>query len=148
MRWPGTVTCCLMMPWWSGYICRPGHLEHSCARERAEITRRLKLSRGRRAPPVIAGRRVILVDDGVATGFTLRAALQEIRRQHPRELVLAIPVGPPETLRDLAEEVDKIYFLEAPSNFTAVGQFYEDFRQVEDREVIAILREAWNEDGE
>ncbi|NMA92701.1 MAG: phosphoribosyltransferase [Firmicutes bacterium] len=125
-----------------------GYLEHSCARERAEIKRRLKLYRGRRAPPVIAGRRVILVDDGVATGFTLRAALQEIRRQHPRELVLAIPVGPPETLRDLAEEVDKIYFLEAPSNFTAVGQFYEDFRQVEDREVIAILREAWNEDGE
>jgi len=85
-----------------------------------------------------------VVDDGVATGFTLCAALQGVKQGRPRKLVLAVPVGPPETITRLRREVDELYYLEAPPHFAAVGQFYRDFRQVNDSEVITALQEAWN----
>jgi putative phosphoribosyl transferase len=121
-----------------------GYVERISAEEQAEIKRRLQLYRGRRPLPEIEGRLVIIVDDGVATGFTLRAALQGIKQKRPQKLVLAVPVGPPETLARLGREVDEICYLEAPPYFAAVGQFYRDFRQVNDSEVTAALKEAWN----
>lgn len=119
-----------------------GYLERTVAREQAEIGRRLQLYRGKRSPPQIKGRLVILVDDGVATGFTLRAALKGVQQDRPQKLILAVPVGPPETLDALRGEVDELYYLEAPLHFAAVGQFFHDFRQVGDSEVIAALEEA------
>lgn len=121
-----------------------GYVERISKAEQAEIKRRLQMYRGRRAPPQIEGRLVIIVDDGVATGFTLRAALQGIKRSRPRTLILAVPVGPPETLERLGREVDEVCYLEAPAHFAAVGQFYRDFRQVGDSEVVAALEEAWS----
>lgn len=119
-----------------------GYLESAAAREQAEIGRKLQLYRGERRAPEVGGRTVILVDDGVATGFTLRAALEAIRRGGPQRLVLAVPVGPPETLVRLGREVDRLHYLAAPPDFAAVGQFYRDFRQVGDSAVITALREA------
>ncbi len=121
-----------------------GYVERVSAGEQAEIKRRLQLYRGERPQPEIAGRLVILVDDGVATGFTLRAALLGIKEQMPQKLILAVPVGPPETLESLGREVDEIYYLQAPSYFAAVGQFYRDFSQVSDSMVTAALGEAWS----
>lgn len=125
----------------------PGYVERISAEEEAEIKRRLQLYRGRRPPPEIGGRLVILVDDGVATGFTLCAALQGIKQKHPRKLILAVPVGPPETLNRLGEEVDEVCYLEAPTCFAAVGQFYLNFEQVSDSQVINTLRQVWKPAG-
>ena len=98
-----------------------------------ELIRRL-----RRAE--IAGQVVIVIDDGIATGATTRAALQAIRNRKPKELVLAVPVAPPDTIRELRQEVDALICLETPELFGAIGYFYRDFRQVSDEEVVAILK--------
>lgn len=121
----------------------PDYVNKAAAREQAEIVRRLKLYRGNRPFPGIEGRLVILVDDGVATGYTLLAALRSIREQKPAELALAVPVGPPETLDRLKSEVEALVYLEAPVDFAAVGQFYRDFDQVTDDEVVNILQQSW-----
>ena len=113
--------------------------DEACARELAEIERRRQLYIGERARVEIAGHVVILIDDGIATGATTRAALQAIRKRKPKELVLAVPVAPPETIRQLLKEVDTLICLETPEDFGAIGYFYRDFRQVSDREVIEIL---------
>ena len=113
--------------------------DEACARELAEIERRRQLYIGERARVEIAGHVVILIDDGIATGATTRAALQAIRKRKPKELVLAVPVAPPETIRQLLKEVDTLICLETPEDFGAIGYFYRDFRQVSDREVIDIL---------
>ena len=113
--------------------------DEACARELAEIERRRQLYIGERARVEIAGHVVILIDDGIATGATTRAALQAIRKRKPKELVLAVPVAPPETIRQLRQEADTLICLETPENFGAIGYFYRDFRQVSDREVIEIL---------
>ena len=112
-----------------------------CEKERAEIERRRKLYIGDRPRAEIAGRVVIVVDDGIATGTTTRAALQAIRKQKPKELVLAVPVAPRETVAELRGEVDALICLETPEPFLAIGYFYRDFEQVSDEEVVAILRQ-------
>lgn len=112
----------------------------TCARELAEIERRRKLYIGDRARAEIAGQIVIVVDDGIATGATTEAALQAIRKRKPKELVLAVPVAPRDTVEKLRSEVDRLICLETPEPFGAIGYFYRDFRQVSDREVMAILR--------
>jgi predicted phosphoribosyltransferase len=92
-------------------------------------------------PPVDpAGRIVIVIDDGLATGATMISALHGLRNKKPTKLICAVPVSPPDTLRKIAELADEVVCLEAPSNFRAVGQFYENFPQVEDEEVIEVLR--------
>ena len=110
-----------------------------CARERAEIERRRKLYLGSRARPDPAGRLAIVVDDGVATGATTRAALRAVRNLRPAKLILAVPVAPTDALELLRAETDELICLEDYRSFGAIGFFYEDFRQIDDDEVIAIL---------
>jgi putative phosphoribosyl transferase len=112
----------------------------ACASELEEIERRRKLYIGDRARAEIAGQVVIVIDDGIATGATTRAALQAIRNRKPKELVLAVPVAPPDTITQLRGEVDALICLETPELFGAIGYFYRDFRQVSDQEVVAILK--------
>jgi len=105
----------------------------------AEIERRRKLYLGDRPHPEISGRTVIVVDDGIATGATTRAALHAMRMRKPSKLVLAVPVAPTDTLKKLRGEADDIVCLEDYEQFGAIGLFYSDFRQVSDTEVIGIL---------
>jgi putative phosphoribosyl transferase len=105
----------------------------------AEIDRRRKLYMSGRAAVPVSGRSAIVVDDGIATGATVRAALAALRRRGPKRLILAVPVGPEDTLAALSSEVDDVVCLERPSPFYAIGEFYADFHQVGDDEVIALL---------
>lgn len=114
--------------------------DEACEEERAEIERRRKLYIGERPRAQIAGQVAIVVDDGIATGATTKAALQAVRKQKPKELVLAVPVAPRETIEELRQEVDALICLETPDPFVAIGCFYRDFGQVSDEEVVAILR--------
>lgn len=115
-------------------------LKRQVEAEIREIERRMTLYRGTRVPPDCQGRTVILVDDGIATGYTVLAALRSLRRAGARKTVLAVPVAPPESLQRLEPEVDRLLCLESPADFYAVGQFYLDFGQTTDEEVIALLR--------
>jgi putative phosphoribosyl transferase len=107
--------------------------------ELAEIERRRQRYVGSRAHPPLADHTVIVVDDGIATGATTRAALRAMRQHKPRQLVLAVPVAPTESLRELRKEADDIVCLEDYAEFGAIGYFYSDFRQVSDTEVIDLL---------
>jgi len=113
-------------------------LQRALARARAEVDARVTRYRGDR-PLEITGRKVIVVDDGIATGGTARAALHAVRAQGPRRLVLAVPVGVPATLRDLAAVADEVVCLAAPEQMRAVGAWYEDFSQTTDDEVLTLL---------
>lgn len=117
------------------------------ARELAELQRREQAYRGGRAPLALAGRSAILVDDGVATGATMLAAIDVARRLQPRELVLAIPVAPPDTLALLAPRVERLVCLSRPARFRSVGEWYERFDQTSDEEVQALLATAWGADA-
>jgi putative phosphoribosyl transferase len=110
-----------------------------CRRELAEIERRRQRYVGDRPPVDVAGRSAIVIDDGIATGATMRAALQATRMRRPGRLVLAVPVAPPDTLAELRREVDDVVCLEAPEDLDAIGVFYDSFRQVSDQTVIDIL---------
>ena len=111
----------------------------ACRRELAEIERRRRRYLGARSPSEAEGRVAIVVDDGVATGATMRAALRSIRARRPKTLVLAVPVAPPDTLEALRAEADETICLEVHAAFGAIGYFYADFHQLDDNEVIAIL---------
>ena len=117
------------------------YVQEQRERQLKEIERRRHLYVEGRPAEEVAGRTAIVVDDGIATGYTMRAALRAIRRREPRHLVLAVPVAPPETIAALAPEVDEIVCLSTPDHFGAIGQFYADFRQIDDAEVVALLRE-------
>jgi putative phosphoribosyl transferase len=116
-------------------------VEAILARETAELRRRVAAYRGDRPPPDLAGRTVIVVDDGVATGVTDLVALRALRRRGPRRVVLAVPVCAPEAAARLAEEADDMICLAAPTLFAGVSQWYRDFSQVPDDEVVSALRE-------
>jgi putative phosphoribosyl transferase len=111
-----------------------------CNRELVEIERRRKLYVGDRASIPIQERIAIVVDDGLATGNTMRAALQASRLRKPRMLVMAVPVSPAETLVEFRTDADSIVCLQVPQLFAAVGNFYQDFSPVSDAEVIALMR--------
>ena len=119
---------------------RGGYVERATAAQRLEIARRRHAYLHDRPPLPLAGRTVVVVDDGVATGATLRAALGVIRRRGPGRLVVALPVAPRDVLQTLQDEVDDVVCLRQPVFFRAVGDWYEDFHQVCDDEVIALLR--------
>ncbi len=118
------------------------YIKAATERDRQEIERRLRAYRGDRPPPAVEGKTVVLVDDGVATGATTLAAIRSLRKQHPRELILAVPVGPPETIAMLNREVDRTVVLQTPELFWAVGAFYQAFEQTTDEEVVDLLKEA------
>jgi predicted phosphoribosyltransferase len=115
-------------------------IENVLRSEVAELRRRDDLYRGARPPPVVEGGTVVLVDDGLATGATMRAALEAVRRRGARAVVVAVPVGAPETCRAMAREVDVLVCPVVPTPFRAVGQAYADFAPTSDDEVLAALR--------
>ena len=119
-----------------------GYLERETTRELAEIERRRRRYLEGRAPIPVEGRTAIVVDDGIATGATMKAALVAVRRRRPTRLVLAVPVAPPDTLEALQSEVDEIVCLASPSDLGAIGESYMDFSQLEDEDVQALLAEA------
>lgn len=116
-------------------------IAREAAEELAEIERRRQLYLGGRPRPPLDGRVLVLVDDGIATGASIRAAIKALRRKRPARLVVAVPVAPREALAELAREVDDVVCLKVPEPFYAVGQHYRDFHQCTDREVIAALDE-------
>jgi predicted phosphoribosyltransferase len=118
------------------------YIESESAYQMEEAKRRLVLYRGSVDPPELAGKVVIVVDDGVATGYTTRAALASIRRINPLKLILAVPVGAPDSILALRSYADDVICPEQPTSFRAVGNWYRYFDQTSDNEVITILREA------
>ena len=118
-------------------------IQRAIADQEDEIARRQRLYRGNRPPPKVEGKIVILVDDGIATGSTARAAIQALRLHRPMQLILATPVAPVDTCSVLNGLVDKLVCLEQSDTFFAVGQWYDDFQQVPDDEVREILAHAW-----
>jgi predicted phosphoribosyltransferase len=115
------------------------------AAERRELSRRERTYRAGLPELVCRGRTLILVDDGVATGSTLKAAIAALRRLSPKSIVVAVPVGPPSTCRELATLADDVVCLETPEPFCAVGAFYDDFRPTTDAEVRGLLVRAEHE---
>jgi putative phosphoribosyl transferase len=118
------------------------YLEQVSIRESEEVDRRLRLFRGDRPYPELQTRTAILVDDGLATGVTARAALLALYRMNPRRLVLAVPVCAPQTAEALRPETDDLICLLAPPDLEAVGLWYRNFEQVPDEEVVRLLEEA------
>jgi len=119
-------------------------IERVAAREEAELRRRATEYRGERAEPEVRGRTVVLVDDGLATGSTMRAAAAAIRQRGPAELIVAVPVAARETCDLLEREVDAVECLRTPEPFHAVGIWYDRFDQTSDEEVRQLLARAWS----
>jgi putative phosphoribosyl transferase len=117
-------------------------VEFIARRETQELERREKLYRGGRAMPEIKDRMIILIDDGLATGASMRAAVEGVRAQHPARIVIAVPTAAIETYDALQEEVDEIVCVMTPEPFFGVGYWYQDFSQVTDEEVRNLLQEA------
>jgi putative phosphoribosyl transferase len=117
-------------------------IEAVTQREIAEVQRREQQYRDGRPPPQIENRTVILIDDGLATGATMRAAVKALRQRGAAKIVVAVPVGPPETCKEFEDEADEVVCASAPEYFQAVGQYYEDFSQTTDEEVRELLARA------
>lgn len=122
-------------------------LEEITTRQRAELDRRERLYRGGRPGPSLDGRTVILVDDGIATGATARAAINAIRSQQPARIVLAVPVVQASVAIELAREVDELVYEVAPESLYAIGVWYDDFRQLSDDDVRVTLAKAVSDVG-
>jgi putative phosphoribosyl transferase len=110
-------------------------------RQKQEIHRRLRLYRQDGGYPNVKGLDVIVVDDGIATGSTMKAALASVKNRGAHSVTVAVPVGPPQTIEELEKLADRVVCLYTPEFFQAIGQFYSDFRQTQDEEVIELLRE-------
>jgi len=116
------------------------YVKQEVERQRQEIQRRLLRYRGDIPYPNLKNREVIVVDDGVATGSTLKAALRLLRNKGAKKVIVAVPVGPPDTIRELEKLADRVVCLQTPEPFYAIGQFYKDFAQTSDEEVTELLR--------
>ena len=130
----------------SGVGISHAEIELISAQVRRELELRERVYRGRLAPLDVRELTVVLVDDGIATGSSMRAAIDALRRLRPAKIVAAIPVAPASTCGRLKEEVDELVCLEVREEFFAIGQFYEDFSQVTDYEVSELLRRARHSD--
>jgi putative phosphoribosyl transferase len=119
-------------------------IERVAGQESRELQRRERVYRGDRPWPDIEGRCVILVDDGLATGATMRAAVEAVRAQRPAHIVVAVGVAPQDTIALLREQADDVVCLAEPEPFRAIGLWYEDFSQLSDEEVCQMLARAWN----
>jgi predicted phosphoribosyltransferase len=117
-------------------------IEHAAQRELQELQRREKLYRGNRPPPEVSDRIVILVDDGLATGASMRAAIAALRAGHPKRIVVAVPTGAPETCQAFEAEVDEVVCAITPEPFLGVGRWYEDFAQTTDEGVRLFLQDV------
>lgn len=117
-------------------------IERATRTVKKELERRERLYRGDRPPLRVAGKIAVLVDDGIATGSSMRAAIQALQQMGPAQIVVAVPVAPARTCDSLRPEVDELVCIQAPELFWAIGQFYEDFSQVTDQEVTELLRRA------
>lgn len=120
----------------------PAMVAEVTTQETQELERRERDYRGDRPPPEVSGRSVILIDDGLATGATMLAAIAALRKKSPAKIVVAVPVCPPETLQEVERLADETVALFAPDWFRGVGQFYEDFGQITDEEVRLLLARA------
>ena len=118
-------------------------IEQIAGREMQELRRREQAYRLERPYPELDGKDVVLVDDGLATGATMRAAAEAVKTKSPSSVIVAVPVGSASAVAKVAAVVDRVVCLETPASFYAVGQFYADFRQTSDEEVRELLREAW-----
>lgn len=118
------------------------YIEREVSGQLEEVNRRLLAYRQTTDPPEVGGRQIILVDDGIATGYTIRAAAVALRNLHASSIVLAVPVAPPESLEAMRRHVDVIVCLRTPDPLFAVGYWYHDFAQVMDDEVVALLAQA------
>jgi putative phosphoribosyl transferase len=123
-------------------------IEAVAARERVELERRQHAYRGERPEPQVRGRCVILVDDGLATGATMRTAIKALRQRDPGRVVVAVPVAPRETIDMLRGEADEVVCLATPAPFWAIGGWYRHFPQTSDAEVKALLAAAWETEGQ
>jgi putative phosphoribosyl transferase len=122
----------------------PQVIEAVAAREGAELERRQRAYRGDRPEPQVRGQCVILVDDGLATGATMRTAIKALRQRHPGRIVVAVPVAPKETVEVLRGEADEVVCLATPAPFWAIGGWYRHFPQTSDAEVKTLLARAWD----
>ncbi|WP_330115442.1 phosphoribosyltransferase [Pseudomonas sp. JS3066] len=118
-------------------------LDEVAQRELQELQRRERIYRGDHPLPDLRNQQVILVDDGLATGATMRAAVRAVRSQGAARIVIAVPVAPNDTIAELRNEVDEVVCPFTPDWFTAIGRWYVDFAQITDREVIDLLQRAW-----
>jgi len=117
-----------------------GYVEEESERQRSEIARRMTLYREGAPATEVRGKDVIVVDDGIATGSTMKAALLSVKNRGAKSVTVAVPVGPPSTIQELTRLSDRVVCLYMPEYFEAIGQFYEDFSQTSDDEVLRLLR--------
>ncbi len=117
------------------------YIQEEIETQKQEIHRRLTLYRQQSSYPDLKGLDVIVVDDGIATGSTMKAALASVRNRGAASITVAIPVGPPSTIKELEKLADHVVCLYTPEYFQAIGQFYSDFSQTEDEEVVALLQQ-------
>jgi putative phosphoribosyl transferase len=120
----------------------PGTIEEVARREHEELVRRESVYRGERPALRVDGKTVVLVDDGLATGSSMRAAVRALREQRPAQIVVAAPIAPPATCEELGEEADEVVCARTPEPFLAIGTFYEHFPQVSDDEIRELLAKA------
>jgi len=118
------------------------YIKEETERQKHEIERRLKLYRQDTSYPNLKGLDVIVVDDGIATGSTMKAALASVKNRGAASVTVAVPVGPPSTIEELNEMADRVVCLYTPEYFQAIGEFFTDFSQTPDEEVIKLLRES------
>lgn len=116
------------------------YIQQESEGQKLEIQRRLNLYRGDIPYPNLENRDVIIVDDGIATGSTMKAALASVRNRRAKTIIIAIPVGPPSTIKELGKTADHVVCLYTPEPFYAIGQFYENFSQTQDEEVTKLLK--------
>jgi len=125
----------------------PEYLQEEARRKKSEVKERMRSFRGDMPYPSLEGKTIIIVDDGMATGNSMRAAVQSVMKRGPKEVIVAVPVAPREAVAELSREGTRVVCLEQPRFFFAIGEFYRDFEQVEDPEVRELLESVWKRRG-